>query len=559
MIVARSVSDSFHRLHEDLRNKLLLKLSEKDKTLGDVIKLIAENFHELPHDIRNLLMEFSKRDGVSGIVARSVEQNFHDFPEDMRNKLLLGLSEKDEAAGDVAKSVAENFHELPDDVRNLLFKLSEKDEAAGAVAWAVADNFRKLPDDVRNLLLLRLSEKDEAAKDVARSVAHNFHELPDDVRNKLLLKLSEKDEAAGDVAWAVAQNFHELPDDVRNKLLLKLSEKDKSAREVARTLRNNFHHFPEDIRNNLLLKLSEKDKAAEVVGGIVAKNFDEFPDSVSDELLLKLSKKSERLLEEDIRVTERLQNIISQLRDEKKKKFFTERDAAWKDVAFKAAHKLGNPLDAIETFLYSLERHIGMEDTNEMIAIYEKMEECIEEAKSVLAQFKSLTKSQEVNRELIDIEEIIEQAFKTAKHMGIDVKIESIGKIPKVAADPDRMIEVFSELLANSLNWFDKDVRKIYVEIRRVHKGEIPPDLDSSTHYLRITFTDNGCGIPLSEKDRIFAPFYTTYPHGSGLGLAIVKWIIEAHNGMIIEEGRFGEGAEFVIFLPATNKGEKKA
>ena len=104
--------------------------------------------------------------------------------------------------------------------------------------------------------------------------------------------------------------------------------------------------------------------------------------------------------------------------------------------------------------------------------------------------------------------------------------IETTLDVWKTRMDTDSMKEAMTK-------------RKIYVKIRRVHKGEIPPDLDSSSHYLRITFTDNGCGIPLSEKDRIFAPFYTTYPHGSGLGLAIVKWIIEAHNGMIIEEGRW--------------------
>ena len=267
----------------------------------------------------------------------------------------------------------------------------------------------------------------------------------------------------------------------------------------------------------------------------------------------------EELYEEDVRVTERLQSTISQLRDEKKKKFVAERDAAWKDVAFKAAHKLGNPLDAIEAFLVSLRTRIETKNVKEAIDICEKMERSIEEAKTVISQFKSLTKFQEVNCKQINIREIIEQASKIARHKGINVEIKAPRKIPRVIADPDRMVEIFGELVANSLHWFDKDEKSIYVEIKKVHRNETPSNLDPSCEYLRITFADNGQGIPLSNKDRIFAPFYTTYPHGAGLGLTMVKWVIETHNGMIFEEGNHREGARFIIFLPIAKAGGRNA
>jgi signal transduction histidine kinase len=69
---------------------------------------------------------------------------------------------------------------------------------------------------------------------------------------------------------------------------------------------------------------------------------------------------------------------------------------------------------------------------------------------------------------------------------------------------------------------------------------------------IRIELKDNGLGIPDSIKDRIFEPFMT---HGkkqkSGLGLAIAKKIIKEHNGMIWAESDLGEGAAFIIILPA--------
>jgi signal transduction histidine kinase len=76
--------------------------------------------------------------------------------------------------------------------------------------------------------------------------------------------------------------------------------------------------------------------------------------------------------------------------------------------------------------------------------------------------------------------------------------------------------------------------------------------------YALLTFQDNGPGIPLSEKERIFRPFVTSRARGMGLGLAIVKGIIEAHHGGIIETGAEGQGALFEIALPLkSQKGVK--
>jgi len=502
-----------------------------------------------------LLFTLAERDEAAGAVAWAVANNFDEIPERMRNDLLLTLAERDEAAEDVARSIADNFDEVPKRMRNdLLLTLAEKDEAAEDVARSVADNFHKLPEKVRNELLLKLAEKDEAAEDVARSVADNFDEVPKRMRNELLLKLAEKDEAAEDVAQSVADNLYKLPEKVRN-VLSKLAEKDEAAGAVAWAVADNFDKFPKRMRDELLLKLAEKDEAAEGVARSVADNFDELSIKVRDELLLKLKKTPEELYDENARVTEKLQTTISQLRDEKMKRFLAERDAAWKDVAFKTAHKLGNPIDAIETFLKSLKTRIEGGNIEEAVSICEKMEKSVEETKVVIAQFKSLTKSQEINYEPLNIKEIMGQAFKMINHKDVDVEITAPEKIPEVVGDRDRMIEVFNELMANSLHWFDKDERRVHVKIEKVPRREVPPILDPSNRYLRIIFADNGRGISSSDKDKVFAPFYTTYPHGTGLGLAMVKWIIEAHDGMISEEGKSGKGAKFIILLPITKEG----
>ena len=74
---------------------------------------------------------------------------------------------------------------------------------------------------------------------------------------------------------------------------------------------------------------------------------------------------------------------------------------------------------------------------------------------------------------------------------------------------------------------------------------------DSSDGGVEIEIADDGPGIAPHHLERIFNPFFTTKGDGTGLGLAIVHQIIEAHHGRIRVQSTPGQGATFVIWLPA--------
>jgi hypothetical protein len=71
--------------------------------------------------------------------------------------------------------------------------------------------------------------------------------------------------------------------------------------------------------------------------------------------------------------------------------------------------------------------------------------------------------------------------------------------------------------------------------------------------YVVLSISDTGAGIPSSELDKIFEPFYTTKElgKGTGLGLSISIGIVKGHKGFIIVESVKGMGSTFKIFLPA--------
>jgi signal transduction histidine kinase len=73
---------------------------------------------------------------------------------------------------------------------------------------------------------------------------------------------------------------------------------------------------------------------------------------------------------------------------------------------------------------------------------------------------------------------------------------------------------------------------------------------------LRIWVLDSGEGIPLSEQDKIFEPFYRRGTElrretaGIGIGLSIVKHIAEAHRGRVTVDSIPGRGSTFTLHLP---------
>ena len=68
---------------------------------------------------------------------------------------------------------------------------------------------------------------------------------------------------------------------------------------------------------------------------------------------------------------------------------------------------------------------------------------------------------------------------------------------------------------------------------------------------IRVTFADQGCGIPAENLERIFEAGFSSQAGSPGLGLAVGRKIVEAHGGSILANSGTGRGSQFIISLPA--------
>lgn len=80
--------------------------------------------------------------------------------------------------------------------------------------------------------------------------------------------------------------------------------------------------------------------------------------------------------------------------------------------------------------------------------------------------------------------------------------------------------------------------------------GEIRIYTACTDNFIRIDFSDTGCGMPEEIIKHIFEPFFTTKEKGNGLGLSICYGIVKAHQGKLKFESKNGLGTTASIFLP---------
>ena len=137
----------------------------------------------------------------------------------------------------------------------------------------------------------------------------------------------------------------------------------------------------------------------------------------------------------------------------------------------------------------------------------------------------------------------IETVSATAIERGVEIGLVEDTEALTVMGDSDRLVQVLINLLSNAIKFSPPGG---LVEVR----------LSRRDHLVRVSVCDQGPGIPLSFRSRVFERFAQadasdSRPNaGSGLGLSICRLIIDAHGGSIAYDTRIGQGTTFYFELP---------
>jgi nitrogen-specific signal transduction histidine kinase len=138
----------------------------------------------------------------------------------------------------------------------------------------------------------------------------------------------------------------------------------------------------------------------------------------------------------------------------------------------------------------------------------------------------------------------------------IEISSDFATDLPAMFGDAAQIQQVLVNLGINAIQALGDRRGLIRLSIERIHVDADAAPASTGLgagEYVRLRFSDTGCGMDATTCERIFEPFFTTKPPdiGTGLGLSVAREIIERHRGSITVRSKSGEGTEFVIHLPA--------
>lgn len=204
-----------------------------------------------------------------------------------------------------------------------------------------------------------------------------------------------------------------------------------------------------------------------------------------------------------------------------------------------AAHELRSPLTAIA----SVAQAARITATPESRAAFDTIARSVLDASAIVADLLTLARSPgrgALQCEPVDLAALVNSCTRDVAPLANSrrIEIESASESAIVDGDARRLKELIRNLLENAVRHASAHVR-----ITSQRNGSV----------CEILVDDDGGGVALQDRERIFERFYrrTDDGGGAGLGLAIVRWIAHAHNGSVTVGDAPGGGARFTASLPA--------
>ena len=218
------------------------------------------------------------------------------------------------------------------------------------------------------------------------------------------------------------------------------------------------------------------------------------------------------------------------------------------EMAAGLAHEMRNPLAAISGSIELLMKGLEFKGTNRrLMGIILRGTDQLE---NLVRDFLSLARPVPALRELVNINEVVEEVL---EHI----------KVSKSWTDKIEVIKVFADDIRAYAN--KEQIRQIINNlvlnaIQAMEEGGVLSfetkldELDENKQYAQIKVSDTGCGIKETDLNKIFETFFTNKEKGIGLGLPIVNHIVEGYNGKIKIESVVNKGTICYVWLPIESR-----
>ena len=244
------------------------------------------------------------------------------------------------------------------------------------------------------------------------------------------------------------------------------------------------------------------------------------------------------LKQESRRAREALEEKDEELEDLKENLNKNRKLAAIGKFSGNISHELKNPLAVIDGSARYLKRNLDNKSES-VIEHLNKIRKNVKKSNNIIHNFKNLDNLDKSRFEKVELNTFIQDLLYSVSipdSININTRLE--GNNVFIKGKRNLLKIAFKNIIENAIEAMDYDGR-LEIELKKADKENI-----------RLSFIDNGRGIPEEEQDKIFQPMYTTRENGSGFGLHLVQKIIKGHEGRIEVESTPEEGTRFHIYIP---------
>lgn len=215
------------------------------------------------------------------------------------------------------------------------------------------------------------------------------------------------------------------------------------------------------------------------------------------------------------------------------------------NMAAGIAHEIRNPLASISGSIQVLKDDFKEGATGKRLLKIISRE--VSRLDSLMNDFLTFAKPVQELQSPLDISDFIQGTIElVSKNQEVPKTIVwkvDIAQNLIVTISPGEVSQILWNLLMNALQAIPSN-GEIHVRAGQVRS-------ESGAEWVEIRVGDNGPGIPMKDRTKIFQPFYTTKDQGTGLGLSIVQKIISDRGGKIRIDSPPGRGSEFIILFPS--------
>lgn len=211
------------------------------------------------------------------------------------------------------------------------------------------------------------------------------------------------------------------------------------------------------------------------------------------------------------------------------------------------AHEIRNPLNYISLAVDHLKSEFvaACPDNGEkFVPLAEKIKEEVRRANYLVVNFMNYGRPLKLRIGEVSYPELIAKVLPLLRERLDEQRITVVTDLPPELPP----MHVDGEMLRNCVLNFVTNAIQAMPAGGTITLGA---SFDRETETFRLTFADQGVGIPSEDLPKIFQPWFTSKEAGIGLGLAITERIVREHGGDILVESIPGKGTTFTVILPA--------